>query len=76
MKITRIDMIHGISVHVGEEVLRIIDEFDRKENHFANGQRKKVKPKDSVGGVLGHKIFRWQKTILDNEVRYLIWRIQ
>ncbi len=31
---------------------------------------------NSVGGPIAHKIFTWEKRIVDNEVRYTIWRSQ
>lgn len=32
--------------------------------------------KNSVGGPVAHKIFIWDKKIVDSEPRYTIWRFQ
>lgn len=31
---------------------------------------------NSVGGPIAHKIFTWDKKIINNEIRYTIWRVQ
>lgn len=63
----------------GELVLKEIDRLDRLDNVRKMGEkmtRKRKKPPNTVGGYVAHKIFQWEKNIVDNEVRYTIWRIQ
>jgi len=63
----------------GELVLRCLKAFDEIDNILEKGERRyrnyKFK-KDSVGGPIAHKIFTWEKRVVDSEPRYTIWRFQ
>jgi len=70
---------NGHLVPKGEYVLEFLDMFDQIENirfHKDKKMRKTIYRKNSVGGPIAQKIFTWEKRIVDNEVRYTIWRFQ
>lgn len=67
----------------GELVLEEIERLDKVENFKFNGtskgnglRRKRIKPENTIGDYLRNKTFKWEKRILDNKVKYTIWRIQ
>lgn len=59
----------------GELVIEELRKLDLQEN-ISEGKRKYKYKKDSVGGPIAHKIFVWEKRVVDQEVRYTIWRYQ
>jgi hypothetical protein len=64
----------------GEEVLAELRRMDADEHikYMKNGKRARLnvyKP-ESIGGPMAHKIFVWERTIVNNEPRYRIWRVQ
>lgn len=63
----------------GEIVIEQLKDMDLGVNckKYTNGiQRKYVYKKNSIGGPISHKIFTWEKHVVDNEVRITIWRFQ
>jgi hypothetical protein len=64
----------------GELVIEELRRMDEKENMgigAAGGRYRKYKyRKDSVGGPIAHKIFTWEKRVVESEPRYTIWRYQ
>lgn len=65
----------------GELVCDKLWELDRIHNCYIKEAgrsviRIKKRPKNSIGGYAAHKIFKWEYFILDNYVKYTIWRIQ
>ncbi len=60
----------------GEIIMGIIEELYKGEYCYKDGKRKNQFKPNSVGGPIAHKIFTWEKRIINNEVRYTIWRIQ
>ncbi len=63
----------------GEVVMDYIKTYYEIEFCYSRGEsitRKfKFKP-NSIGGPIAHKIFTWDKKIINNEIRYTIWRVQ
>ncbi len=83
-----IEMPDDSTVAKGELVLEEIRRLDLVEN-FTDGfrgkgsrgkniQRRKRKrmPENTIGDYLCQKTFKWKKNIINNQVRYTIWRIQ
>lgn len=64
----------------GEAVLEYIRKLDQFNNFKDRENSKPVRyfkyKKDSIGGPIAHKIFTWEKRIVDSEPRYTIWRYQ
>lgn len=63
----------------GECVLKCLEQLDERDNTYENGdkrRRKRVKPMNTIGGYVAHKIFKWAKVITDEGPKYTIWRIQ
>lgn len=65
----------------GEAVLIVLKELDDKENIKkigTTGKRQRIFKyrNNSIGGPIAHKIFTWEKRIVDSDVRYTIWRYQ
>ena len=65
----------------GELVCDEIWNLDRKHNCYVKDGSKtalriRKRPANSIGGYAAHKIFKWERFILDNYVKYTIWRIQ
>ncbi len=63
----------------GQAVLDRLTRLDRTNNMRQQGKkmaRTYIYPKDSVGGSLAHKIFRYKKIPKFDEVVYQIWRMQ
>lgn len=64
----------------GKLVLEELERLDKLENFNNIGagrmRRKKVKPVNTIGGELAHKIFKWKREVIENEPRYTIWRLQ
>lgn len=63
----------------GEAILRILRalyEVDHCWDKAGKQFRKYQWKANSVGGPIAHKIFTWEKRVVDNEVRYTIWRFQ
>lgn len=63
-----------------EEVVRILNGLDEEHNCLksADGRkrRKQVKFENSIGGYVSQKIFKFSRGMVDDHVRYTIWRIQ
>lgn len=68
-------IVEGRLYEKGKAVLNDLDVLDQTNNTY-NGKRKRVRPKESVGGDLAHKIFRYARRIVNDEIRYTIWRMQ
>lgn len=60
----------------GRLVLDEIEKLYKGECLDDRGNRKYKMKKDSIGGPLAHKIFTWERRIVDKEPRYTIWRYQ
>jgi hypothetical protein len=79
-KITGIELDKGRWKPKGEIVCDLLWQYDRtlntKSRGATEGPRIKRKPPNSIGGYLADKIFRWKIDILENDVKYTIWRIQ
>jgi len=64
----------------GELVCDKLWALDQFHNVKVQGARKenriKRKPPNSIGGYLADKIFRYKITMLKDDVKYTIWRIQ
>jgi hypothetical protein len=58
------------------EELRLMYEADQYENKAGKMVRKFQYRSNSIGGPIAHKIFTWEKRIVDSEPRYTIWRFQ
>jgi hypothetical protein len=65
----------GRLVEKGRAVLDRLQLLDEITNTY-NGKRKRTRPENSVGGYEAHKIFKYQRRIVDDEIRYTIWRHQ
>lgn len=64
----------------GEMVLNELRRLDSEEHIDSlksgkNSRRNSLKP-NSIGGPIAHKIFTWERRIVNNEPRYTIWRWQ
>lgn len=58
-----------------DEIQRIFDIETRKwEGHQFRRRRRTIR--DSIGGYVAEKIFRWKIETIDSTIRYHIWRIQ
>lgn len=63
----------------GEMVINELTRIDLYTNTTTDGRgrRRMVRPKGkSIGGYIAHKIFRWEKKIIDSEMVFTIWRYQ
>jgi hypothetical protein len=63
----------------GEMVLKELERLDSVDNIRPAGKRMVRRRKrwpDSIGDYIAGKAFRWKKVIVDNEVKYTIWRTQ
>lgn len=64
----------------GQLVVSELRKMDELENVKKNAVGSKVRQwkykKDSIGGPIAHKIFTWEKRIVDDEPRFTIWRVQ
>lgn len=64
----------------GELVVDCLKRMDAdehlKKNAIGSMMRQYKYKKDAVGGPIAHKIFVWEKRIIDSEPRYTIWRFQ
>jgi len=64
----------------GKIVLDYIDRLYKTDNVMITSDGKEKKKykfeKDSVGGPIAHKIFKWNVRVVDKEPRYTIWRLQ
>lgn len=66
----------------GEHVLIELEKLDSL--HYTTGipgrdgrfRRKRVKPRNTVGGYVAQKMFKFKHEIIDQEARTTIWRIQ
>ena len=77
--VTGFEKIDGRHNHKGKYVLDSLLVMDRAENMFLTKQGMKRKAKkwaNSVGGHKASKCFRWDFKMIDNEPRYIIWRVQ
>jgi len=64
---------------VCDELIRLdfVENFNRSGSTRGNGmRRRRIRPENSIGDYLRKKTFQWQRKIIDNQVRYTIWRIQ
>lgn len=65
----------------GDRVLELLREMDRKQNYINHNKsrndarRRRHIPKDSIGGYLAHKIFKFKHETLGTPC-VTIWRIQ
>ena len=70
----------GRTYKKGELVIQEIERLDSMENCVSDGKgkwrRKRVIPPNTIGGYVAHKMFRFQKVMIDNEPKITIWRIQ
>ena len=69
----------GESFIKGELVINELYSLDKLHNLRQQGNkmaRKRKRLKDSIGGYVADKIFRYKKTIDGSNVRYNIWRYQ
>lgn len=66
-------------IQKGQAVIDAITLMYEDEFMHSNADKKfrryKYK-KDSIGGPIAHKIFTFDKKIINNEPRYIIWRYQ
>lgn len=63
----------------GEIILEQLKQLDEEENLSFRKDRTVRKYRfrpDSIGGPIAHKIFTWEKRVVDDEPRYTIWRYQ
>lgn len=61
----------------GQVIIEELEKLDRMEHFRGEKERRRfVYRKDSIGGPLAHKIFTYEKRVVDNEPRYTIWRYQ
>ncbi len=68
-------------LYKGEEVLRVLRKMDEDVNTNRPSGDKRIRRRrivlpDSIGGYVAQKIFRYKKTVLDDEHRWSIWRVQ
>lgn len=73
------DLINQKIVPKGEVVLEELKELyeaDQYETKAGRMVRKFQYRGDSIGGPIAHKIFTWEKRIVESEPRYTIWRFQ
>lgn len=77
-KIMGIEQHNGKWKPKGEIVCDLLWSYDRLHNVKTNSKdsRIKRKPSNSIGGYLADKIFRWKIDVLEDDVKYTIWRIQ
>lgn len=76
-KIEGVENFNGKWKPKGEIVCDLLWEYDRKFNVREKSEHRiRRKPPQSIGGYLADKIFRWKYEIIDNDVKYSIWRIQ
>lgn len=59
----------------GEIVVKEMIELDLAKN-CKNGKRRRVRAENQIGDFVAQKAFKWAKRIVDDKVRYDIWRIQ
>lgn len=64
----------------GKIILDYIERRYKEENVSISSDGKEKKKykfeKDSIGGPIAHKIFKWNIRVIDKEPRYTIWRLQ
>jgi hypothetical protein len=62
----------------GELVCDEIERLDKLENCIVGEviRRKNKKFPNSIGGYKSQKAFCWKKVIVDDEIKYTIWRVQ
>lgn len=64
----------------GEDVLNLLRLLDEQDhiiyNRGGKRQRENRYKANSIGGPIAHKIFTWERRIVNSEPRYTIWRIQ
>ena len=60
---------------VCDEIRRLDKQLNIKP--YGTGmRRRRVVPENTIGDWIAHKTFKYQKTVLDSVIRYMIWRIQ
>lgn len=59
----------------GEAVIRSMIELDIAKN-CKNGKRRRVRAENQIGDYVAQKAFKWARRIVDNKIRFDIWRIQ
>lgn len=65
----------------GLMVVQEIERMDKYNNMHCNSRdrkwrRRRVKPEDSIGDYTAQKQWRFKKTVIDNKIKYDIWRTQ
>lgn len=78
-----VEMPDGEIKSKGELVWENLIQLDKVHNfvnagktHLNGQRRRRVMPENCCGDYLRNKTFKYQKNIIDNQVRYTIWRIQ
>lgn len=67
----------NILVEKGKAVVDQLREFDRMENTIDCGKRRKKQTlPDSIGGYVAQKIFRFKREIVNEDIKWTIWRRQ
>ena len=59
----------------GEIVIREMIDLDVAKN-CRSGKRRRVRAENQIGDFVAQKAFKWAKRIVDNKIRFDIWRIQ
>lgn len=60
----------------GELVIKEMIELDRLKYCGSGGRRRRVRADNQIGDYVAQKAFKWAKRIVDNKIRFDIWRIQ
>ncbi len=59
----------------GEIVVEEMIKLDVAKN-CRGGKRRRVRTENQIGDFVAQKAFKWAKRIVDNKIRFDIWRIQ
>lgn len=59
----------------GELVIKELQRLDILKN-CRSGKRRRVRAENQIGDYVAQKAFKWAKRIVDNKIRFDIWRIQ
>lgn len=59
----------------GEVVIREMVALDVAKN-CRGGKRRRVRAENQIGDYVAQKAFKWARRIVDNKIRFDIWRIQ
>lgn len=60
---------------VHNELVRL-DSLDNEKFHGTKKIRKNKRPANAIGGYIAHKIFRFQRVHLGDDVKWTFWRVQ